>query len=197
MTVLADVLARTSSPCADDETPTVTSLGNVGSVAKTSEPLPVSSVTAAARLALDGVPRNVATPAPRPAIPVLTGNPVALVSVAADGVPRSGVTSDGLVANTRAPVPVSSVTAARRLADDGVASHVPTPVPRPVSPDAGKPVQFVSVPLLGVPSAGLTSVGLVSKTIAPEPVVELPSAVTAPLVGNVSEVAPENVNVVA
>ena len=42
----------------------------VGDVAKTSAPLPVSSVTAAARFALDGVPRKVATPAPRLVMPV-------------------------------------------------------------------------------------------------------------------------------
>jgi hypothetical protein len=48
------------------------------------------------------------------------------------GVPSAGVTSVGLVAKTRAPVPVSSVTALMRLADDGVARKVATPVPRPV-----------------------------------------------------------------
>lgn len=36
------------------------------------------------------------------------GNPVALVSVAADGVPKLGVTSVGEVANTSEPEPVSS-----------------------------------------------------------------------------------------
>jgi len=56
-------------------------------------------------------------------------------------------------------------------------------------------VQFVSVPLLGVPSAGVTSVGEVANTILPEPVVVLPSAVTVPLVGNVSVVAPVKVKV--
>jgi hypothetical protein len=37
---------------------------NVGDVAKTLTPEPVSSVSAAARFALEGVPRNVRTPAP-------------------------------------------------------------------------------------------------------------------------------------
>ena len=50
-------------------------------------------------------------------------------------------------------------------------------------------------PLLGVPSAGVTSVGDDANTIAPEPVVVLPSAVTVPLVGNVSVVVPEKVKV--
>ena len=56
-------------------------------------------------------------------------------------------------------------------------------------------MQFVSVPLLGVPSAGVTSVGDVARTMLPEPVVVLPSAVTVPLVGNVSVVVPVNVKV--
>jgi len=50
---------------------------SVGEVPKTSAPLPVSPVTAAARFALDGVARNVATFVPSPEIPVLTGRPVA------------------------------------------------------------------------------------------------------------------------
>ena len=42
----------------------------VGLVANTAEPVPVSSVKAERRLALDGVPRNVATFVPRLVIPV-------------------------------------------------------------------------------------------------------------------------------
>ena len=57
-------------------------------------------------------------------------------------------------------------------------------------------MQFVSVPLLGVPSAGVTSVGDVARTMLPEPVVVLPSAVTVPLVGSVKVVVPVVVNVV-
>jgi len=45
------------------------------------------------------------------AIPA-TGNPVQFVSVPLLGVPSAGVTKAGLVANTRAPEPVSSDTAA-------------------------------------------------------------------------------------
>jgi len=133
----AAVLARTSEPCVVLCVPSVTSLVNVGDVANTSGPEPVSSVTADLRLALDGVARNVAMPEPSPLTPVLIGRPVALVSVAADGVPRLGVTSVGLVANTSEPLPVSSVTAAARLELDGVASHVATPVPRPLMLPAG------------------------------------------------------------
>ena len=62
---------------------------NVGSVANTREPEPVSSVTADAKLALEGVAKKVATPVPNPLTPVDIGSPVALVSVAEAGVPRA------------------------------------------------------------------------------------------------------------
>jgi hypothetical protein len=84
---------------------------NVGDVAKTLAPLPVSSVKAAAKFALDGVARKVATPVPRPDTPVLIGKPVAFVKVALVGVPRIGVTKVGEVANTAEPLPVSSLKA--------------------------------------------------------------------------------------
>jgi hypothetical protein len=94
-----------------------------------------------------------------------------LVPTKADGVPKAGVTSVGLVAKTKAPVPVSSVTAVRRLADDGVAKKVATPAPRPLMPvDTGKPVALVSVAEEGVPKAGVTKVGEVARTLLPVPV---------------------------
>jgi hypothetical protein len=197
----------------------------VGEVANTKAPVPVSFVTAAARLADEGVAKNVAipvakpempvatgkpvalvkvpdegvpntpplttgapavptltaravaTPVPRPDTPVLMGNPVALVKVALEGVPKAGVTSVGLVANTKAPLPVSLVTAAARLAELGVAKKVATPVPRPLTPVLiGSPVAFVKVALEGVPRAGVTKVGEVANTAAPLPV----SSVKAP-----------------
>jgi hypothetical protein len=45
-----------------------------------------------------------------PVTPVVSGNPVAFVSVTEVGVPRIGVTKVGLVAKTFAPVPVEVVT---------------------------------------------------------------------------------------
>jgi hypothetical protein len=157
---------------------------SVGLVANTNAPVPVSSVTAAARFALEGVARKVATPEPRPLTPVEIGRPVAFVKVALDGVPRAGVTSVGLLANTKAPVPVSSDTAAARLAELGVPKKVATPAPKlviPVPPLAtgkvpvtpvvkGNPVAFVKVADDGVPRAGVTNVGLVDKTLLPVPV---------------------------
>ena len=100
--------------------------------------------------------------------------PVTFVITPDAGVPSAGVTSVGLVANTAAPVPVSSVRAAARLALEGVARKVATPVPNPLMPVAtGSPVALVSVPDAGVPSTGVTSVGEVDRTVLPVPVLVL------------------------
>ena len=100
--------------------------------------------------------------------------PVTFVITPDAGVPRAGVTSVGLVANTAAPVPVSSVSAAARLALEGVARNVAMPVPNPLMPDAtGNPVALVSVADAGVPRAGVTSVGEVDRTVLPVPVLVL------------------------
>ena len=83
-----------------------------------------------------------------------------LVPVAA---PITGATNVGALANTLAPVPVSSVRAANKFALDGVAKNVATPVPKLDTPVAiGKPVQLAKTPLAGVPSAGATKVELVN-----------------------------------
>lgn len=161
----------------------------VGEVPKTSAPLPVSSVTATATFALDGVASIVATPVAKPDTPVPIGRPVAFVSVAEEGVPRFGVTNVGEVANTSAPEPVSSGTAAATFALDGVASIVATPVPRPETPEIGRPVALVSVSDEGVPRFGVTNVGEVAKTSAPDPVSSVTAAATLALVGVASIVA--------
>jgi len=143
----------------------------VGELAKTKAPLPVSSDTAEAKFAELGVPKNVATPVPKPLTPVLIGKPVALVKVPEAGVPKAGVTRVGLLANTKAPEPVSSVTAEARLALDGVPRNVATPVPRPETPvEIGRPVRLVAVPEAGVPNAGVTNVGEFDNTTLPVPV---------------------------
>jgi hypothetical protein len=136
-----------------------------GLVPNTNAPVPVSPVTAAAKFALEGVAKNVATPVPNPETPVATGKPVQLVNVPEVGVPNKGVTNVGLVANTAEPVPVSSVNAAAKLALDGVVKNVATPVPKPETPvEIGSPVQLVKVPEVGVPNKGVTNVGLVART---------------------------------
>jgi len=143
----------------------------VGEVANTAAPLPVSSVKAAAKFALLGVAKKVATPVPNPDTPVLIGKPVAFVKVPLVGVPRMGVTRVGDVANTKAPDPVSSVIAEAKLALEGVAKRVATPVPKPLTPvEIGRPVAFVKTAELGVPRAGVTSVGEFDNTTLVVPV---------------------------
>ena len=78
---------------------------------------------------------------------VKVGLPVQLVKSPLAGVPNTGVTNVGLVANTKAPLPVSPVTAVAKLADEGVAKKAPTFAPNPLIPVAtGNPVQLVNVP---------------------------------------------------
>lgn len=138
---------------------------NVGLVANTAEPVPVSSVKAPAKLAELNEPSTVALPvdvtAPVKFAFVVTlpavrpeAVPVMFVPTKAEGVPNAGVTRVGEVANTKAPVPVSSVTAAARLAELGVARKVATFEPKPLTPEEiGKPVAFVKVADTGVPRA--------------------------------------------
>ena len=93
---------------------------------------PLNSTTAPADPVLTA--NAAATPVPNPVMPADTGSPVQLVNVPEVGVPNKGVTSVGLVANTKKPDPVSSVTAAARFALVGVPKNVATPVPKEVNP---------------------------------------------------------------
>ena len=77
--------------------------------------------------------------------------------------PITGVTSVGVLANTNAPVPVSSVTALIKFELVGVAKNDAIPVPKPLTPVAiGKPVALVKVALDGVPKFGVVRTGLVN-----------------------------------
>jgi hypothetical protein len=76
-----------------------------------------------------------------PVTPVVRGNPVALVRLMADGVPRAGVTRVGDVLSTLDPVPVEVVTPVPPFATGSVPV---TPVVR------GNPVALVSVHAGGV-----------------------------------------------
>lgn len=104
------------------------------------------------------------------------------------GVPRTGVTSVGVLAKTFAPLPVSSVKAAAKLADVNEPKEVALPVEvtapvrlafvvtlPAVRPEA-VPVMFVPTRVEGVPRLGVTRMGLLAKTFAPLPV----SSVKAP-----------------
>jgi len=128
-------------------------------------------VTADAKLADDGVAKNVATFAPKPETPDEIGRPVQLVRVPEVGVPSNGVVRVGDVANTKSPVPVSSAIADNKLADDGVAKKVATLAAKPDTPvEIGRPVQLVRVPDVGVPNNGVVRVGDVANTKSPLPV---------------------------
>ena len=129
-------------------------------------PVNVSKLAASVELA----DAKVHAPVPNdPATTLEAGSPVQFVNVPDVGVPRTGVTSVGVFANTAAPDPVSSVTAEARLDEDGVAKKVATLVPSPDMPVlTGRPVQFVSVPDDGVPNAP-PEVKPVAKVRFPEP----------------------------
>lgn len=158
-----------------------TGVVRVGLVDKTTLPVPVEVVTPVPPLATGKVPVT----------PVVKGNPVQLVKVPEEGVPKTGVTSVGLVDNTVLPDPVEVVTPVPPLATGKVPV---TPVVR------GSPVQLVKVPEEGVPrtgvvSVGLFSVGLVSVLLVS---VSVPANVdNVPVVGKVTEVKAVEVNVVA
>ena len=96
---------------------------------------------------------------------------------------------EGEVPKTRAPLPVSSVTADARFADDGVARNVETFVPSPLMPDKGAAVA-VMVPLpvaaseAPVPTtiAALVLVEPVKELNATEPVVTAAHCTPVPVV---------------
>ena len=71
---------------------------STGEVAKTSAPVPVSSVTAEIRFALEGVPRKVAIPVPSPETPVLIGRPVEVVRVRVSLMYESPIVVDAVTA---------------------------------------------------------------------------------------------------
>ena len=89
------------------------------------------------------------------ATPVPVGSPV-----------KTGVVRVGEEAKTNTPpLPVSSVTAEDKFAEDGVARKVATPVPSPEIPvETGRPVALVKTNVDGVPKFGVTKVGEVENT---------------------------------
>lgn len=94
-------------------------------------------------------------------VPALT--PPVKVNEVPVAAPITGVTKVGVLANTNAPVPVSSVTALIKFALVGVAKNEAIPVPKPLTPVAiGKPVALVKVALDGVPKFGVVKTGLVN-----------------------------------
>jgi len=145
---------------------------SVGLVAKTTDPVPVSSVRAILRLVELNDPSDVALPtlvtAPVRFALVVTlpavkpaAVPVMFVPTKADGVPSAGVTRVGDVDKTTLPEPVEVVTPVPPR------NTVSVPV---VPATIGSPVALVSVAEDGVPSAGVTRVGDVARTLLPKPV---------------------------
>jgi hypothetical protein len=115
---------------------------------------------------------------------------VQFVSVPAAGVPMFGVTSVGLLENTTALEPVSSVSASAKFVLLGVAKKIATLDPRPETPVLiGSPVQFVSVPADGVPMFGVTSVGLFENTTVLVPVSSVKAVARFALVGDFKNAA--------
>ena len=159
---------------------------------KVSVPAKVAKVPDAAGKVM-AVPVPATAGAEMVAVPEVAPEKPILVAVAT---PKVGVTKVGLVAKTKAPVPVSSVTAANTLALVGVAKAVATPVPNPLTPVAiGNPVAFVKVPDAGVPNTGAVNVGLVKVLFVK---VSVPAKVAkVPVVGKVTVVAAVLVKVVA
>jgi hypothetical protein len=129
-----------------------------------------------------------------------------LLILVAEATPKTGVTRVGDVANTLTPVPVLSVSADAKFADDGVIRNAVTPTPVPVTLPTGI-LQLVRSPEDGVPKAGVTRTGEVANTKAPLPVSSditpanskeevaawidnlLPEVIRVPAVGNVTLVA--------
>jgi hypothetical protein len=79
----------------------------------------------------------------------------------------AGVAIVGLVPKTSAPVPVSSVTAAAKLADDGVAKKVATPAPRPDIDAASTAVATKSTPFHATTLED--PAGIVTPVVGPTP----------------------------
>jgi hypothetical protein len=130
--------------------------------------------------------------APTVPLMLIDAVPVRLVTVPDEGVPRAGVTSVGLLANTSAPVPVSSVTAAARLAEEGVPRNVATPAPSEVIPvppfDGANVPPNVTAPVVAVFGVNPVVPALKDATV--------PAVVASvPVVGNVTFVVPVVVRV--
>ncbi len=116
---------------------------NAGLVASTTAPLPVLVVVPVPPLAIGNVPVT----------PVVSGKPIAFVSVNADGVPRFGVVSTGEdnvgeLERTTFPVPVLVVTPVPPLATGSV----------PLKPTVIEPVPLVTAILDPAVNVALVSV---------------------------------------
>src|ERR1051325_828011 len=97
---------------------------STGELAKTLTPVPVLSLSAPSRFALENVPSSVAPPDGGPATPVAIGRPVQLPRLPEAGMPRFGAISVGPLANTNWPDPVSSEMVLLSCSDVGAANRL-------------------------------------------------------------------------
>jgi len=112
------------------------------------------------------------------------------IAVGAVGVPVKAGDTD----KTTFPVPVSSVKANAKLAEEGAPKNPATLVPNPLTPEEiGNPVALVRVPDAGVPNTGPVIIGEVKVLLVN---VSVPAKVAKiPVVGKVTFVAAVAVNV--
>lgn len=132
-------------------------------------------------LPLPEVPRLPPVPINKEAVLVAedteeNGRLVPLLRLTATGVPRFGEISVGEFPNTSDPVPVLSLIAAAKLADDGTVKKVKTPDPVPDIPDTGAVVAAID-PLP------------VADRLAPDPTT-ITAVVFVPLVRSVKDPPP-------
>lgn len=196
----------------------------LGLVPNTSAPDPVSSVTAAARFELEGVPRNVRIPVPVVVVEGAAPAPPPITSAFAARTPELASVLAALKYGSPPEVPPVSpvpplatgnvpVTSLDRLTLLAVKAEVPFPFKTPVRvvaplpprftgsvlivpPSIGRPVALVRVRALGVPKFGVVRVGDVASTLLPVPVfVTLAMFLLASKANAVLAVKPESVAV--
>ena len=92
----------------------VRTLPDVDGATVCTAPVPLPRMTLLAVRVVEPVPPLATDKVP--VVPATIGRPVAFVKVAAEGVPRFGVVSTGLVERTTEPVPVEEVTPVPPLA---------------------------------------------------------------------------------
>jgi hypothetical protein len=111
-TVVAVVLSK-----AKDVLEVVNDVVITGLILKTNTPVPVSSVIVVAKLALDGVAKNVATPVANPEIPVLIGVVTVILAEPSNDVPLIVTAVANLVVVDELPAKVVAVTVPVKVGD--------------------------------------------------------------------------------
>lgn len=117
-----------------------------------------------------------------PVTPVVKGKPVAFVKVTDVGVPKTGVTSVGLVLKTVLPVPVEVVTPVPPFATANVPLSVMVPLPVTGPPEVVNPVvPPLTCTLVTVPDvAGAAQVGTPPATVKIWPVEPIANLAAVP-----------------